>query len=102
MPHTAPPRTAAARAPVPRSVGAQYAIREEQRNSSRRNEKAEPKQKQCLVVDASGGESKVPCCKEQFCIGTWNVKSMNHDKLDVVNQEMARLSIDILGISDLK
>ena len=48
-------------------------------------------------MDASGGESKVPCCKEQFCIGTWNVKSMNHDKLDVVNQEMARLSIDILG-----
>ena len=61
MPHTAPPRTAAARAPVPRSVGAQYAIREEQRNSSRRNEKAEPKQKQCSVVDASGGESKVRC-----------------------------------------
>ena len=47
--------------PVPRSVGAQYAIREEQRNSSRRNEKAEPKQKQCSVVDASGGESKVRC-----------------------------------------
>jgi len=55
-----------------------------------------------LSLDASGGESKVPCCKEQFCIGTWNVKSMNHDKLDVVNQEMARLSTDILRISDLK
>ena len=53
-------------------------------------------------MDASGGESKVPCCKEQFCIGAWNVESMNHNKLDVVNQEMARLSIDILRISDLK
>ena len=102
MPHTAPPRTAAARAPVPRSVGAQYAIREEQRNSSRRNEKAEPKQKQCPAVDVSGGESKVRCCKEQYCIGTWNVRSVNQGKLEVVKQETARVNIDILGINELK
>ena len=55
---------------LPGSVGAQYATGEEQRNSSRRNEKAEPKQKQCPVVDVPGGESKVRCCKEQYYIGT--------------------------------
>ena len=60
-----------------RSVGAQFAVGEEQRYSSRRNEEAEPKWKQHPVVDVSGGESKVQCCKEQYCIGTWNVRSMN-------------------------
>ena len=54
------------------------------------------------VVDVSGGESKVQCCKEQYCIGTWNVRSMNQGKLEVGKQEMARLNIDILGISELK
>ena len=54
------------------------------------------------VVDMSGGESKVQCCKEQYCIGTWNVRSMNQGKLDVVTQEMARVNIDILGISEFK
>ena len=53
-------------------------------------------------MDASGGESKVPCCKEQFCIGTWNVKSMNQGKKEVVKQEMARVNTGILGISELK
>ena len=53
-------------------------------------------------MDVSGGESKVPFCKEKLCIGTWNVRSMNHDKLDEVNQEMARLNIDNLRMSDLK
>ena len=53
-------------------------------------------------MDVSGGESKVSCCKEQYCIRTWNVRSMNQGKLDVVKQEMARLNIDILGISELK
>ena len=53
-------------------------------------------------MDASGGESKVRCCKEQYCIGTWNVRSMNQGKLEVVKQEMARVNIDILGISELK
>ena len=62
----------------------------------------EPKKKQQPVVDMSGGESKVPRCKEQYCIGTWNVRSMNQGKLDVVKQEMARVNTDILGISELK
>ena len=73
---------------LPRSVGAQCATGEEQRNSSRRNEETEPKQKQHPVVDVSGGESKVRCCKERYCIGTWNVRSMNQGKLDVIKQEM--------------
>ena len=83
---------------LPRSVGAQYATGEEQRNSSRRNEEPEAKWKQCPVVDVSGGESKVSCYKEQCFIGTWNVRSMNQGKLEVVKQEMARVNIDILGI----
>ena len=62
----------------------------------------EPKQKQCPVVDVTGDRSKVRCCKEQYCIGTWNVRSMNQGKLEVVKQEMARVNIDILGISILK
>ena len=62
-------------------------------DSSRRNEEEEPKGKQCPVVDVSGGESKVRCCKEQYCIGTWNVRSMNQGKLEVVKQEMTRMNI---------
>ena len=62
----------------------------------------EPKQKQYPVVDVTGVGSKVQCCKEQYCIGTWNVRSMNQGKLEVVRQEMARLNINILGISELK
>ena len=62
----------------------------------------EPKQKQHPVVDATGDRSKVQCCKEQYCIGTWNVGSMNQSKLEVVKQEMARVNVDILGISKLK
>ena len=61
-----------------------------------------PKQKQHPVVDVTGGRSKVQCCKEQYCIGTWNVRSMNQGKLEVIKQEMARVNIDILGISKLK
>ena len=61
---------------LPRSAGAQYAIGEEWRNNSRKNEETEPKQKQYLVVDVSDDGSKVQCCKEQYCIGTWNVRSM--------------------------
>ena len=71
---------------LPKSVGAQYATEEEWRNSSIRNEEAEPKQKQRPVVDVSGGESKVRCCKEQYCTGTWNVRSMNQGQLEVVNK----------------
>ena len=85
----------------PRSVGVKYATGEERRNISRRNEEAEPKWKQRLVLDVSGGESKVQCCKEQYCIGTWNVSSMNQGKLEAIKQ-MARMNINILGISELK
>ena len=87
---------------LPRWVGAQYATGEEWRNSSRRNEEAEPEQKQCPAVGVSGGESKVQCCKEQYCIGTWNVKSRNQGKLIMVKQEVARVNTGILGISELK
>ena len=62
----------------------------------------EPKQKQHPVVDVTGYRSMVRCCKEQYCIGTWNVRSMNQGKLAVVKQEMARVNVDILGISKLK
>ena len=62
----------------------------------------EPKQNQYPVVDVTGDRSKVQCCKEQYCIGTWNVKSMNQGKLEVVKQETARVNSDILGISELK
>ena len=58
--------------------------------------------KQHPVVDVTGDGSKVRCRKEQYCIGTWNVRSMNQGKLEVVNQEMARMNVDILGISELK
>ena len=61
-----------------------------------------PKQKQCPVVDVTGDESKVQRCKEQYCIGNWNVRSMNQGKLEVVKQEMTRVNIDILGISELQ
>ena len=87
---------------LPKSVGTQYATRVEQRNNSIKNEETEPKQKQYPVVDVTGDGSKVQCCKEQYCIGTWNVRSMNQGKMEVVKQEMARLSRHILGISKLK
>ena len=67
-----------------------------------RNEGMEPKQKQYPAVDVTGDRSKVRCCKEQYCIGTWNVRSMNQGKLEVVKHEMARVNINILGISKLK
>ena len=60
------------------------------------------RQKQHPVVDGTGDRSKVQCCKERYCIGTWNVRSMNQGKLEVVKQEMARLNINIQGISKLK
>jgi len=85
-----------------RSAGVQYANGEEWRNSSTRNKEVESKRKQCPVVDIPCGESKVQCCKELYCIGTWNVRSMNQGKLNMVQQEMARVNIDILGISELK
>ena len=87
---------------LPRSVGAQYAMGDHWRNNSRKNEGIEPKQKQHPVVDGTDDRSKVWCCKEQYCIGTWNVRSMNQAKLEVVKQEMARVNTDILGISKLQ
>ena len=83
-------------------VGAQYATGEQWRNNSRKNKEMEPRQKQHPVMDATGDGSKVQCCKEQCCIGTCNVRSMNQGKLEVVKQEMARVNVNILGISELK
>ena len=87
---------------LPRSAGAQYATGEEWRNNSTKNEEMEPQQRQCPVVEVTGDGSKVQCCKEQCCIGIWNVRSMNQGKLEVVKQEMATVNMDILGISELK
>ena len=87
---------------LPRSVSAQYATGGQWRNNSRKNEGMEPKQKQYPAVDVTGDGSKVQWCKEQYCIGTWNVRSMNQGKLEVVKQEMARVNVNILGISELK
>ena len=87
---------------LPRSVGAQYAIGDQWRNNSKKHEGMEPKQKQHPVVDGTGDRSKVQCCKEKYCIGTWNIRSINQGKLEVVKQEMARVNIDILGICELK
>ena len=67
----------------PRSVGAQYATGDQWKNNFRKNEETEPKQKQHPVVEVTGDGSKVQCCKEQYCIGTWNVRSMNQGKLEV-------------------
>ena len=81
---------------MPSATGNQW------RNNSRKNEEMEPKQKQYPVVDGIGDGSKVQCYKEQYCIGTWNVRFMIQSKLEVVKQEMVRVNINILGISKLK
>ena len=86
----------------PRLVGVQYATGEKWRNNSRKNEEMEPKQKQHPVVDVTNVGDEVQCLKEEYCIGTWNVRSMNQGKLKVVKQEMARVNIDTLGINELK
>ena len=85
---------------LPRSMGAQYATREEWRNTFRKHEEMKPKWKQCQVVDVTHDVSKVQRCEEQYCTGTWNVRPMNQGKLEVVRQEMQRVNIDILGISE--
>ena len=87
---------------LPRSVGAQYGTGDQWRKNSRKNEGMELYQKQYPAVDVTGDRSKVRCCKEQYCIETWNVRSMNQGKLEVVKQEMARVNVNILGISELK
>ena len=85
---------------LPRSVGAQYAAGDQWRNNSRRMKNKSKKEHP--VVDVTGNGNKVRCCKEQYCIGTWNVRSMNQGKLEVVKQEMTRVNIKILRISELK
>ena len=85
--------------------GIQHVTEEEQRTStcsSRANEVVGPKPKGRSAVDVPGSERKVPCCKEKYCIGTWDVRSMKLGKMDLVKQEMARINIDILGVSELK
>ena len=87
---------------LPRLVGTQYATGDQWRNNSKKNEGMEPKKQQHPVVDGIRDRSKVQCCKEQYCIATWNVRSMNQGKLEVVKQEMTRVNSDILGISKLR
>ena len=87
---------------LPKLVGAQYTTGDRWRTNFRKNEETEPKQKQHPVVDVTADGNKVQCCKEQYCIETWNVRSMNQGNLEVVKQEMARVNVDILGISELK
>ena len=79
-----------------RLVGAQYVTGDQWRNNFRKNEGMEPKQKQHPVVDGTGDRSRIQCCKEQYCIGTWSVRSTNQGKLEVIKQELARVHIDIL------
>ena len=74
----------------------------EWKNNSGKNEEMEPKRKQHPAVDVTGDGSKVQCCKEQYCIGTCNIRSINQGKLEMVKQEMARVNINILGIRELK
>ena len=87
---------------LPRSLGTQYATGDQRRNNSRKKERMEPKQKQYPAMDVTGDRNNVRCCKEQYCIGTWNVRSMSQGKLEMLKQEMARVKVDILGISELK
>ena len=86
---------------LPRSDGAQYATGDQWRNNSRKNEETKPKQTQQPAADMTGDGSKVQCCKEQYYIGIWKVRSMNQGILEAVKQEMARVNINILGISEL-
>ena len=87
---------------LPRSVSAQYVTGDQWGNNSRKNEGIEPKQKQHPAVDVTGDRSKVRFCKEQYCIGTWNVRSTNQGKLELVKQETARVNVNILSISELR
>ena len=87
---------------LPRLVGAQYATGDQWRKNSKKNEGMEPKQNQHPVVNGTGDRSKVQCCKEQYCIGIWNVRSINQGKLHEVIQKMTRVYINILGITEVK
>ena len=87
---------------LPRSLGAQYAAGDQWRNKSRNNVGMQPKQKPYPVVNVTGDGIQVQCCKQQYRLGTWNVRSMNQSKLEAIKQEMVRVNIDILRISKLK
>ena len=86
---------------LPSSGGAQCTPGDQWRTNSRKNEKTEPKQKQHPVVDVTNVGDEVQCLKEEYCIGTWNVRSMNQGKLGMVKQEMGRVNFDIFGINEL-
>ena len=86
---------------LPRLIGAQCVTGDQWRNNPRKNEETVPKEKQHPVVDVTGDGSEAQCHKEQYCIGSWNVRCMSQGELGVVKQ-MARVNIDILGISELK
>ena len=86
---------------LPRSVGAQYAIGDQWRNNSRKNEEMEPKKNNTHLWMGLVIEARFDAVKSQYCIRTWNVRSMNQGKLEVVKQEMTRVNINILGISEL-
>ena len=83
-------------------VGVQYATGDQWRNNSRKNNGMVSKQKQHPVVNGTGDESRVQCCKEQYCIGIWNVRSMNQGKLEVVKREMASMNVNVLGLIKLR
>ena len=87
---------------LPNLVGAQIATGDQWSNNSRKDEEMESKQRQHSAVDVTGDRSKVQCCEEQYCIGTWNVRSTNQGKLQVVKQEMTKVNVGILGINELK
>ena len=87
---------------LPRSVGAQYAPGDQWRNNSGKNEETEPKQKPHPALDVTGDGSNIRRCEQQYCIGIWNVRPMSQGTLEVVKQEMARVNVNILGISELK
>ena len=87
---------------LPRSVAAQYATGDQWRNNSRKNEGTQPKKQRHPVVNGTGDGSRVRCYKERYWLGTSNVRFMNQGKLEVVKQEMARVNIDILGISKVR
>ena len=87
---------------LPRLVGAQNTTGDQWRNNSRKNEGMEPNQRQHPVVGETGDRSKIQCCREQYWIGIWIVRAMNQSKLEVVKQEMTRVNMAILGISELR
>ena len=88
---------------LPRSVGAQYATKDQWRNNSERMKgQSQSNNNTQLCVDVTGDRSKFQCYKDLYCIGIWNVRSMHQGKLEVVKQEMTRVNVDVLGISELK